>query len=81
MSYDEDENEDPKQLHTPKGHAPLFKPVSRNGNLQNTTVMEDNVHDLASPITQLPTHLPANAILTNIEKENLSSESSQAEIL
>ena len=81
MSDNEDKDEDPKQGHTPKSHTPLFKPVSRNGNLQTTTIMEYTVHDLASPRTHIPTHPPANVILTYIEEENLSSESPKTELL
>ena len=81
VSDDEEKDEDPKQRHTPRGHIPLFKPVSRDGNLCTTTVREENVHDLASPGTQLSTQPPANVILTIIEEENLSSDSPQAELL
>ena len=59
----------------------FFKPVSIDSNLRTTTVREDNVHDLESPSTQLPNQPPANIIPTNIEEENMSSESPQAELL
>ena len=81
MSDDEDEVEDPKQGHTPRGHVPLFKTVSCGGNLSTTTEREENVHDLVSPGTQLLTKSPANVILTDIEEENMSSESPQEELL
>ena len=81
MSNNEDEDEDPKQVHTPRGHIPLFKPVSRYDNVCTTTVREDNVHNLTSPGTQLPTQPPANVIITNIEEELFSSKSLQAELL
>ena len=81
VSDNKDKYEDIKQVHTTKGHAPLFKPVSRYGNLRTTTAREENVHDLASPGTQLPTQPPANVILTGIKKDNMSSESLQEELL
>ena len=68
-------------MYTPKFHAPLLKPVSRDGNLKTTTAREENVHDLASTGNQLPTQSPANVILINIEEDNLYSESLQAELL
>ena len=82
MAYDKDKDEgNSKQVHTPKFLAPLFKPVSLDGNLQSTNVREDNVHDLASPGTQLPTQPPSNVIITDIEEDNMSSKSPQAELL
>ena len=81
VSDDEDDEEIPKSRHTPRFHVPLFTPVSRDGNLGTTTACEYNVHDLASPGTQLPTKPPANVILTDIEEDNQSSESPQAEML
>ena len=81
VSDDKDKYEDPKQGHTPKGHAPLFKPVSRDGNLQTTTAREENVHDLALPGTQLLTQSTDNVILTDIEEENMSSKSPKSELL
>ena len=51
----EDDDEYPKQRHNPRGHKPLLKPASRDGNLHNFTAREDNVHDLASPGTRILT--------------------------
>ena len=76
VSDDEDEVEYPKQGHTPRGHVPLFKPFSCNSKL-STTAREENVNELVSQGTQLPTQPPANVILTDIEEENVSSESPQ----
>ena len=76
MSEDEDDDEgNPKKLHTPKGPAPLFKPVSHNGTLLTINMKEENFHNRASPGAQLLIQPPANVILTNIEKENLSADS------
>ena len=63
----EDKKEIKKSRHNPRGHLPLLKPVSCDGNLHTTTVREGNVHDLASPGTQIPKHPPSNVIFTNIE--------------
>ena len=84
VSDDEDKDKDkdkPKQVYNSKGPASFFKSVSRNSNLQITNVREDNVHDLASPGTQLPIQPLVNFILTYIEEEILSSESPQEELL
>ena len=81
VSDDEDEENIPKSRHTSRDPVPLFKPVFRDGNLRTTTTREENVHDLVSPGTQLPTQPPSNVILTDIEEENLSSASPQAELL
>ena len=76
-----DDEGNPKQVHTPKGTAPLFKPVSFDGNLRTINPREENVHDLAPPGTQIPTQPPDNFILTNIEEDNMSSDSPQSELL
>ena len=82
VSYDEDKDEvNPKKYYTPKGPTPLFKPVSFYGNLRTTNVREENVRDLASPGTKLPTQPPAYFVLANIEEDNLSSESPQEELM
>ena len=59
----------------------MFKPISCDGNLQTTNAREEHIHDLASTGTQLQNQAPANVILTDIEEENLSSDSPQAELL
>ena len=71
VSDDEDDEEITKSRHTTKGHIALFKPFSCNGNLITTTAREENVHDLTSPGTQLPTQPPVNAILTEIKEEKI----------
>ena len=76
VSDDEDEDEgNPKQVHNSKVPVPLFRPVSRKGNLQTTNAREENDHELVSPETQLPTQPPANVIINEIEEGNMSSES------
>ena len=81
VSDNEDDSDDTKQRCTPRGRITLFKTVSCHGKLLKTTAIEENIHDLASPGTQLLTQPPYNAILTDIEEENLSFMSSQAELL
>ena len=73
VSYDEDKYEYPKQGHTPICYVLLFKPVSHDGNSGTITTREDNMYDLASPGTHLPTQPPTNVILTDIDEENMSS--------
>ena len=81
VSDNKDKEEYPKQGHTPKGHAPLFKPVSLDGNLRTTTAREDNVHNLSSSGTHITTQPSANVILTNTEEKNMSSKEQQAEMI
>ena len=68
-------------MYTSKGPTHFFKPVSHDGTVQNTTVREDNVHKLASPGTHILMQSPSNVILTDIEEENLSSDSPQAYLI
>ena len=70
-----------KKKHTPKGPAPFFKPISQNGNLWTTNAREENINNLASQRTQLPTQAHVNIIITDIEEENLYIESPQADLL
>ena len=70
-----------KQKHSSKDPPPLFKLVSRDDNLRTTNVREEDIHDISSPVTRLPTKLPVNAILTNIEEDNMSIKSPQADLI
>ena len=61
----EKEEEYKQQQHASKGSAPLFTQISLDGNLCTTVAREENIHDLASPGTDLSKNSPKNIIPTN----------------
>ena len=56
-------------------------PISRGSNLRNTAAREENIHDLASPWTELPMQFPTNGIPIDQEENILSTKSPQLELL
>ena len=70
-----------KKIYTNEGTVTLYKAISCDGKLRTTNAREDNIHDLTSPGTRLLTQPPVNVIITDIDGEDLSTESPQTELL